>query len=43
MKTHKRGKERGIRKARALLIVVELHVMAVHFVCVVAQEQTHPK
>jgi len=42
-KTHNMGKERGVKKVHALLTVVKLHVMAVHFVCVVAQGQTHPK
>jgi hypothetical protein len=37
------GKERGIGKARALLIIVKLHVMVMHFVCIVAQERTQPK
>jgi hypothetical protein len=34
------GKERGAGSAYAPLTIVKLHVMVVHFVCVVAQEQT---
>jgi hypothetical protein len=37
------GKERGARKVRAFSTIVKFHVMVVHFVCVVAQEQTQPK
>jgi hypothetical protein len=38
-----KGKERGVKRAWTFLIVVKLHVMAMHFVCVVSEEQTHSK